>query len=81
MAAILASASRDAGIYVLFEHQSSGERWMALRLLHYMMAIWDGCIADGATVLPVIIPVVRHHGDGGWTAATRFEGTGSGPSG
>ncbi len=51
MAAILASASRDAGIYVLFEHQSSGERWMALRLLHYMMAIWDGCIADGATVL------------------------------
>jgi predicted transposase/invertase (TIGR01784 family) len=66
-------AGCDARVYVLFEHQSSGERWMALRLLRYMIAIWDGCIADGATVLPVIIPVVLHHGDGGWTAATRFE--------
>jgi predicted transposase/invertase (TIGR01784 family) len=66
-------AGCDARIYVLFEHQSSGERWMALRLLRYMIAIWDDCIADGATVLPVIIPVVLHHGDSGWTAATRFE--------
>ena len=66
-------AGCEARIYVLFEHQSSGERWMALRLLRYMMAIWDSCIAGGATVLPVIIPVVLHHGDGGWTAATRFE--------
>jgi len=66
-------AGCDARIYVLFEHQSSGERWMALRLLRYMIEIWDDCIADGATVLPVIIPVVLHHGDGGWTAATRFE--------
>ena len=66
-------AGREARVYVLFEHQSNADRWMALRLLDYMLRIWDGCIAEGATVLPVIIPVVLHHSEGGWTAATRFE--------
>jgi len=60
-------------IYVLFEHQSSGDSWMALRLLGYMLRIWDGCVLAGATVLPVVIPVVLHHGAAGWTAVTRFE--------
>ncbi len=63
----------DARIYVLFEHQSNADRWMALRLLDYMLRIWDGCVAEGASVLPVIIPVVLHHSEGGWTAVTRFE--------
>jgi len=64
---------RDARIYILFEHQSNPDRWMPLRLLRYMLGIWEGCIADGAAILPVIIPVVLHHSDSGWTATTRFE--------
>ncbi len=64
---------RDARVYVLFEHQSSADAWMPLRLLRYMMDIWEGCIAAGATRLPVVIPVMLHHSDSGWTAATRFE--------
>ncbi len=64
---------RDARIYILFEHQSTPDPWMPLRLLRYMLRIWDGCVADGATCLPVIIPVVLHHSVTGWRAPTRFE--------
>jgi predicted transposase/invertase (TIGR01784 family) len=64
---------RPARIYVLFEHQSRGERWMALRLLGYMVRIWDTCLADDPIRLPVIIPVVLHHSEAGWRAATSFE--------
>ncbi len=64
---------RDARIYLLFEHQSTPDSWMPLRLLRYMLRIWESCVADGATLLPVVIPVVLHHGDAGWRAPTRFE--------
>jgi len=64
---------RDARIYLLFEHQSTPDAWMPLRLLRYMLRIWESCVADGATSLPVVIPVVLHHGDSGWRAPTRFE--------
>ncbi len=64
---------RDARIYLLFEHQSTPDPWMPLRLLGYMLRIWDGCVADGAARLSVIIPVVLHHGDAGWQAPTCFE--------
>ena len=67
-------AGRPARVYVLFEHQSSGDTWMALRLLKYMLRIWEAGVADGAERLPVIVPVVLHHGDTGWRASTRFEG-------
>ena len=64
---------RDARVYLLFEHQSTPDAWMPLRLLRYMLRIWESCVAEGATALPVVIPVVLHHGDTGWRAPTRFE--------
>jgi predicted transposase/invertase (TIGR01784 family) len=64
---------RLARIYVLFEHQSTPERWMALRLLGYMLRIWDSCLESNPDHLPVIIPVVLHHSDAGWRAPTSFE--------
>lgn len=67
---------RPARIYILFEHQSSDEPWMPLRLLHYMLRIWDDHLAEAPADtrrLPVIIPVVLHHGDAGWRSPTRFE--------
>jgi len=66
-------AGQRALAYILFEHQSSGEAWMALRLLRYMLKIWDKCVIDGASRLPVILPVVLHHGASGWRAATCFQ--------
>lgn len=64
---------RPARVYVLFEHQSTGEPWMALRLLGYMVHIWNSCLAGDPERLPVIIPVVLHHSDAGWRATTNFE--------
>ncbi len=63
---------RDARIYVVFEHQSSFDRWMPLRLLVYMGRIWVSLADAGAKRLPVIVPVVLYNGDTTWTGARRF---------
>ena len=66
---------RPAFFYVLFEHQSTADRWMMLRLLRYMIRIWEDHLArvPSATKLPAIVPVVLHHSETGWTYATAFE--------
>jgi predicted transposase YdaD len=62
-------------IYVLVEHQSKVDHWMAFRLLCYMVAIWKGYRAQHprATKLPAILPIVVHHSPTGWTAPVAFE--------
>jgi hypothetical protein len=64
-----------AFVYVLFEHQSTVDPLMPLRLLAYMVRIWQRHVAErGGTALPlpIIIPVVLHHSDTGWIRATEF---------
>ena len=48
--------------YVLFEHQKQEDRWMPLRLLRYMIAIWDRFRVDHPDTekLPLIVPIVFH---------------------
>ena len=62
-------------LYLLFEHQSSVDLLMPFRVLRYEVRIWErDLIADpDARTLVPIVPVVLHHSEGGWTAATRFE--------
>lgn len=62
-------------IYVLFEHQSTIDPWMPLRLLEYMCRIWRKHLLENprAKRLPVVLPTVLHHSETGWTADTRFE--------
>jgi predicted transposase YdaD len=64
-----------APVYVLFEHQSSSDRWMPFRLLRYMVRIWEHWLEEHkqATALPAIVPVVLYHGDERWSAAQAFE--------
>jgi predicted transposase YdaD len=65
--------AHEAYLYVLFEHQSSPDRAMPLRLLRYMSRIWERLEREaGADKLPAIVPVVLHHGERRWTAPTRF---------
>ena len=66
---------RPAYFYFLFEHQSTTDRWMLLRLLQYMVRIWQEHLTrePNSARLPVIVPVVLHHSDTGWTGATAFE--------
>ncbi len=73
---LYAVRTRDGGhglVYVLFEHQSSPDRAMPFRLLRYMVRIWERWLCDhpGAT-LPIVLPVLLHHGDGAWSAAPDF---------
>jgi len=62
-------------IYVLAEHQSKVDVWMAFRLLCYLVAIWKGYRAEHprARKLPAILPIVVHHSPTGWTAPVAFE--------
>jgi predicted transposase/invertase (TIGR01784 family) len=51
-------AGREAFVYVLFEHKSSTDRWVALQLLRYEARIWERCRAHTSdlTCLPPVIP-------------------------
>jgi predicted transposase/invertase (TIGR01784 family) len=61
--------------YILLEHQSSVDRWMALRMLRYVVRQLEHWRQEHpGELLPVIIPVVLYHGpEGPWTAPLRVE--------
>ncbi|MBZ4423274.1 Rpn family recombination-promoting nuclease/putative transposase [Myxococcus sp. RHSTA-1-4] len=63
-------------LYVLLEHQSTVDRWMALRMLRYVVRLlerWREGHPD-SPVLPPILPLVMYHGaEGAWTAPRRVE--------
>jgi len=62
-------------VYVLFEHQSSDDWFMPLRMLRYMLRIWDAWIERTKATrppLPPILPLVLAHDERGWQAPQRF---------
>jgi len=68
---------RETLIYILFEHQSSEDPWMAFRLLRYMVRIWEtqrAAVAGsgGAAQLSPIVPVVLAQGSKVWKTSPRF---------
>ena len=63
-------------LYILLEHQSSVDKWMAFRMLLYVMRLLERWRQQHpeSEKLPVILPVVMYHGpEGQWTAARRME--------
>jgi hypothetical protein len=71
-------SGKPALLYVLFEHQSSPDKLLPLRLLRYVVRILQRHVdeaknAGDALPLPVVVPVVLHHGAAGWSVATRLE--------
>ena len=48
---------------------------IGFRLLRYEVRIWERWQAEhpGVAKLPVIVPVVLHHSETGWTGGTSFE--------
>ncbi len=61
--------------YVLFEHQSTVDPFMPLRLLMSMARVWERYHIDHPNEkgIPFIYPLVLHHSETGWTATTSFE--------
>jgi Putative transposase, YhgA-like len=73
-------SGREALVYFLWEHKSEPEPLTPLQVMRYMVRIWDQHLASlpkkkrgEVRRLPVIVPVVLHHGRDGWTTAVRFE--------
>lgn len=52
---------RDVLLYILFEHQSTSDEWMSLRLLGYMVQIWQHHHSEHPKLkrLPPVLPAVR----------------------
>jgi len=65
----------DAFLYLLFEHQSSEDPRMALRLLSYILRIWERFAQSHPppTKLPAILPIVLAQGKRPWKTSTRLE--------
>ena len=61
-------------LYCLFEHQRQPDKWMPLRLLRYMVRIWESYLEKhpGAVSLPPVLPIVLHQGKSGWGVAKTF---------
>lgn len=68
-------------VYLLLEHQSEPDPEMPWRILVYMVRIWERHRHEmnAALPLPMIFPLVVHHGEQGWTVARRFQDLISGP--
>ena len=69
-----ASAPQRLLLYVLFEHQSTPNRWMRFRLLEYCCRIWADALGadDKRPELPPIVPVVFYQGKRRWRHAQEF---------
>lgn len=64
----------DVFVYVLFEHQSTPERWLALRLLTYIAAFLQKFVEKhpDARALPVVLPVILAQNNRRWALSPRF---------
>ena len=70
------SGGRPLLLYVLLEHQSRVDRWMALRMLRYVVRQLEHWrkTNPGSEKLPVVVPLVMYHGpEGAWSAPRRVE--------
>ena len=65
---------QPAFLYILFEHQNQEDPLIGLRLLTYMVRIWNDYLRNnpGATKLPAILPLVLAQDNKPWKSSTRF---------
>jgi len=61
-------------LYLLFEHKSSPDPWVALQLLRYMVRIWELHRKQNPKVkkLPAVLPLVLYHGRQKWRISPSF---------
>ncbi len=63
----------DAFVYILFEHKSQPEPYVAFDLLRYMVRIWERSREEkGFRRFSPIVPIVFYHGKRRWYGRTDF---------
>jgi len=62
-------------LYLLFEHKSYLDKWVAFQLLQYMIRIWERWRQENpkAQQLIPILPLVLYHGRSQWQIPTDFQ--------
>lgn len=65
-------AERDMLLYLLFEHQTSVDPLMPLRLLNYVVEVLRQHAETDGLPLPPVLPFVLHQGPDRWTVSTQF---------
>ena len=67
-------AGSDCLLYLLFEHQVTPDPTLALRLLRYMVRIWESRLKThpSPALLPVILPIVLAQNAEVWDLSPRF---------
>nr|ELR5039378.1 Rpn family recombination-promoting nuclease/putative transposase [Providencia stuartii]ELR5082375.1 Rpn family recombination-promoting nuclease/putative transposase [Providencia stuartii] len=53
----------DGYIYLLVEHQSTPDKLMAWRLMHYAFLAMNQHLQQGHKDLPLVVPILFYHGD------------------
>jgi hypothetical protein len=67
-------AGEDVLVYLLLEHQSTVDPLMPLRLLRYVMRVWEAWLRENprAQRLPAVLPIVLFQGPKPWTGPVRL---------
>lgn len=65
---------KESYIYFLFEHKSYNYKKITLQLLEYMIKIWNLKVKQ-RKALPIIIPIVIHHGKSKWNVGLNLSDT------
>jgi predicted transposase YdaD len=62
-------------LYLLFEHQSSVDRWIPYRFLRSTDLVWSKALAENASLerLPVVVPIVLTHARDRWWAPMQLQ--------
>jgi hypothetical protein len=65
-------AGKPVLLYVVFEHQSSDDPEMPLRMLRYVVGVWSEYVKlhPATRTLPPVIPCVLYHGPAPWKSPT-----------
>lgn len=68
------SEGHETLVYLLFEHQSTNDALMPLRMQQYMSRVWMRWVAEhpDEVFLPVVLSAVVSHAPEGWRSPVRF---------
>lgn len=61
-------------VYLLLEHKSYPDPYIALQLLRYLVRIWEQDLREKRPQLRLVLPLVVYHGTKKWRISTNFAG-------